>query len=313
MSNDNLLSVDNLVIEFRQSDTRLRPVDGVSFELKPGEIAGLVGESGSGKSLTCRGLADLLPRTGKSRFSGTVTINGRQWDVADPDHRAVTSDIAMVFQNPASFLDPLMPVWKQIAEPLIHHDGVGKREAFEEAIVLMTKVGIPDPQRNAGVYPHQLSGGMKQRIVIASALACKPRLLIADEPTTALDVTVQMQILRLLLKLREEENLSIIIVSHDLAVIGTLCDRINVMYCGRLVEQGTRNEVLTTPAHPYTLALLHSSPVWDSHDDDIEAIPGQLPPLHDLPSGCRFHPRCPHATDICRENVPPLVDAPQQA
>lgn len=308
MSNSSLLSVENLVIEFQQSDHWLRPVDGVSFQLKRGEIAGLVGESGSGKSLTCRGIADLLPRSGKSRISGTITINGKQWDVATPDRRSVTSDIAMVFQNPASFLDPLMPVWKQIAEPLMHHHGYRDREAYKEAITLMSKVGIPDPKRNARVYPHQLSGGMKQRIVIASALACRPKLLIADEPTTALDVTVQMQILRLLLKLREEENLSIIIVSHDLAVIGSLCDRVNVMYCGKLVEQGTRNEVLTTPAHPYTRALLHSSPMWDNHKNKIEAIPGQLPPLHDLPAGCRFHPRCAFATDQCRERSPGLVE-----
>lgn len=305
MSNGKILEVEDLVVELSSSGHRVRPVDGVSFSLGAGEVMGLVGESGSGKSLTCRAIADLLPEMAESRVSGRVDTAGMtRFDAGSggQQHR----DIAMIFQNPSTYLDPLMPVWKQIAEPLVFNEGVSKKKSRIEAISLMKKVGIPDPERNANAYPHQLSGGMKQRVMIAAALACQPKLLIADEPTTALDVTVQMQILRLLLTLKQETGLSILLVSHDLAVISAICDTVHVMYCGKLVEQGSRETVLSSPAHPYTRALVHSSPAWEGLAEELEAIPGQIPPLHALPNGCRFHPRCQFAVEQCRREVPAL-------
>jgi oligopeptide/dipeptide ABC transporter ATP-binding protein len=307
MSSERILEVADLVVELNSAGHRVRPVDGISLSLGAGEIMGLVGESGSGKTLACRAIAGLLPAASDAHISGRIDIartahghdstkRGDQW------HR----DIAMIFQNPSSYLDPLMPVWRQIAEPLIFNEGSSTSKARTEAISLMKKVGIPDPTRNARAYPHQLSGGMKQRVMIAAALACRPKLLLADEPTTALDVTVQMQILHLLLSLRRESGLSIILVSHDLAVIGAICDSVNVMYCGKIVEQGPCETVLSSPAHPYARALIHSSPAWEGQVGELEAIPGQLPPLHMLPSGCRFHPRCQFAVEQCRLDTPAL-------
>lgn len=310
MNEGRILDVRDLVVELSSAGTRVRPVDGVSLRLGAGEIMGLVGESGSGKTLTCRAVAGLLPETGAPRVSGRIDIRGMSRN--DPGARrrkrggVAGRDIAMIFQNPSSYLDPLMPVWKQIAEPLISNEGMRTGKARGEAIALMKKVGIPDPGRNADAYPHQLSGGMKQRVMIAAALACRPKLLIADEPTTALDVTVQMQILRLLLALRKESGLAIILVTHDLAVIAAICDTVNVMYCGKIVEQGTRRDVLRSPAHPYTRALVRSSPAWEGQTEELEAIPGQLPPLHAPPSGCRFHPRCQFVITRCRHSAPAL-------
>jgi len=308
VSTDKLLSVHNLCVELSTAQGRIRPVDDVSIDLRRGEVMGLVGESGSGKSLTCRALMGLLPGNVTSNVTAALEVDGEHIDISSTKalRRIRGREIAMIFQNPSSYLDPLMPVWRQIAEPLLSREGLGRGEARAQAVALMRKVGIPDPPNNARAYPHQLSGGMKQRVMIAAALACKPKVLIADEPTTALDVTVQMQILRLLLDLRKESGLSIILVTHDLAVVSMVCDSVNVMYCGRIVEHGERNDVLGTPAHPYTKALLSSEPSLLGEGEELKAISGQLPPLNKLPSGCRYRSRCEFVLERCADQDPEL-------
>lgn len=308
MSKDNLLSVRNLCVELTTARGRIRPVDDVSIALRSGEVLGLVGESGSGKSLTCRALMGLLPSNVATSVTAEVQVDGKKIDVSSAKEMARIrgSEIAMIFQNPSSYMDPLMPVWRQVAEPLLTRERLGRREARAQAVSLMRKVGIPDPSNNARAYPHQLSGGMKQRVMIAAALACKPKVLIADEPTTALDVTVQMQILRLLLDLRKESGLSIILVTHDLAVVSMVCDSVYVMYCGRIMEHGRRADVLGAPAHPYTKALLGSEPSLIGEGEELKAISGQLPPLDNLPSGCRYRPRCEFMIERCANQDPEL-------
>lgn len=309
MSRDKLLSVHHLCVELTTAQGRIRPVDDVSIALRRGEVMGLVGESGSGKSLTCRALMGLLPSNVTSNVTAELEVHGEQIDISSAKalRRIRGREIAMIFQNPSSYLDPLMPVWRQIAEPLLSREGLGHGEARAQAVSLMRKVGIPDPPNNARAYPHQLSGGMKQRVMIAAALACKPKVLIADEPTTALDVTVQMQILRLLLDLRKESGLSIILVTHDLAVVSMVCDSVHVMYCGRIVEHGERNDVLGAPAHPYTKALLSSEPSLLGEGEELKAISGQLPPLNKLPSGCRYRSRCEFVLGRCANQDPELL------
>lgn len=308
MSTEKLLSVRNLSVELATAKGRIRPVDDVSMTLRRGEVVGLVGESGSGKSLTCRALMGLLPGNVTSSVSAKLRVDGKDIDISNAKElaRIRGSEIAMIFQNPSSYLDPLMPVWRQIAEPLLTRGRLGRGEARAQAVALMRKVGIPDPSNNARAYPHQLSGGMKQRVMIAAALACKPKVLIADEPTTALDVTVQMQILRLLLDLRKESGLSIILVTHDLAVVSMVCDSVYVMYCGRIMEHGARRDVLGAPAHPYTKALLNSEPSLIGDSKELKAISGQLPSLDNLPSGCRYRTRCEFAVERCANQDPEL-------
>jgi oligopeptide/dipeptide ABC transporter ATP-binding protein len=214
--------------------------------------------------------------------------------------------IGMIFQNPASHLDPLMSIGRQVAEPLIHHKGLSAREARAEAIELLRQVGIPDPKRAADAYPHQFSGGMKQRAVIAGAVACRPDLLVADEPTTALDVTVQAQILRLLLDLRDRTGLAIILITHDLGVVASTCDAVTVMHAGRIMERAPKAELIRAPRHPYTMGIIRSQPSRAEPGRPLDSIEGQLPALTDLPEGCRFHPRCGYAIAPCRSGEIPL-------
>ncbi|MGH7121498.1 MAG: ABC transporter ATP-binding protein [Acetobacteraceae bacterium] len=310
MSGAALLTVSDLTVEVRNGAQWVRPVDGVSLALERGTIMGLVGESGSGKSLTCLAIMGLVPESAMPAVSGAVTIDGKRFDLAAGKglERVRGRGAAMIFQNPSSFLDPLMPIWRLIAEPLLIRERLGHARAREQAIVLMRRVGLPDPEGVAGAYPHQLSGGMKQRVMIAAALACRPKLLIADEPTTALDVTVQMQILQLLRELADEAALSIILVTHDLAVVSMVCDSISVMYCGRIVERGSRQTVLGSPAHPYTRALLGAEPGWGGSAREFRPIPGQLPLLTRLPSGCRYHPRCDFMRAECTREDPALEE-----
>jgi len=301
-----LLEVRNLSVEFATPAGRLKAVDDVSFAIGEGEVMGLVGESGSGKTVACRAMLHLLPPGRKRSVAGEAVFEGRNlMAMNDAELREVHGrKIGMIFQNPSSHLDPLMTVGGQVAEPLIYHEGLTRKDARSRAVELLRQVGIPDPARAVDAYPHQLSGGMRQRVMIASAVACRPKLLVADEPTTALDVTVQTQILRLLLELRDKTGLAIVLITHDLAVIASTCDSVAVMYAGRIMERAPKPELVARPRHPYTMGLIRSQPSRAVPGRELPSIEGQLPAPGDLPTGCRFHPRCAFAAERCRR--PPV-------
>ncbi|MBZ7442270.1 ABC transporter ATP-binding protein [Klebsiella grimontii] len=282
-------------------------VDNVSFTLEAREMLGLVGESGSGKTVTCRALMRLLPGDGLRISGGEVVLDGRDiLPLSEGQMSAVRGrEIGMIFQNPTSHLNPVMTIGEQIAESRRLHFAANRRQAREDALALLRQVGIPDPQNRLNSYPHEFSGGMRQRAMIAVALAPEPRLLIADEPTTALDVTVQMQILRLLSDLRAELGLAVIMITHDLGVVAQTCDRIAVMYGGRLCEVGDKREVLAGPLHPYTRGLIDCQPASEGGRGRLTIIDGQPPSADHFPSGCRFHPRCRRADEACLQ-PPPL-------
>jgi peptide/nickel transport system ATP-binding protein len=305
-----LLEVEDLTIEFATPGGLVRAVDGVSFTLGPGEILGLVGESGSGKTVTCRALIRLLPSRRARIVAGSARIDGIDLLALDEAgmRRVRGAVIGMIFQNPTTHLDPVMTIGEQIAEPLRVREGMSREEALAHAEGLLRQVGIPDPATRVRSYPHEFSGGMRQRAMIAAALACRPKVLIADEPTTALDVTVQAQILRLLLDLRAQSGLAIILISHDLGVVAQTCDTIAVMYAGRIVERADKRTLLRRPLHPYTRGLIGSQPGAAPPYAPLPSIPGQPPSLADLPGGCRFHPRCAYAERACRDERPPLVE-----
>ncbi len=290
-------------------------VDGVSFSLAGGEVLGLVGESGSGKSVTCRALMRLLPADSLRITGGSLLLNGRDAAAAsEAELRAMRgSEIGMIFQNPTSHLNPLMRIGEQIGESLRFHREIGRSAARAAAIDLLRQVGIPDPERRIDGFPHEFSGGMRQRAMIAAALACDPAILIADEPTTALDVTVQAQILRLLLDLRDRRGLSIILITHDLGIVAQTCDSIAVMYGGRIVERGPKRVTLKAPLHPYTARLIACQPAQATAERHLATIPGQPPSLEAMPTGCRFHPRCSEAIPVCRDIRPALVDLSSDA
>jgi oligopeptide/dipeptide ABC transporter ATP-binding protein len=302
-----LLDVHDLQVEFRLARGVLRAVDGASFEVGAGEALGLVGESGSGKTMTLRALVGLLPRAGRLT-GGSVAFEGRELVGAKPERlRALRGrEIAMVFQEPMTALNPVMRVGDQIAEAPLARLGLGRRRARERALELMRLVGIPDPAHRYDTYPHELSGGLRQRVMIAIALSLDPKLILCDEPTTALDVTIQDQILRLLASLREQLGVSVVFVSHDLAVIAETCDRVAVMYAGQIVETGPVETVFREPRHPYTLGLLRSVPSFERVRDTLSSIPGAPPDLAAPPAGCRFHPRCPFAQTDCTAGAFPL-------
>ena len=309
--NEPLLSVENLSVEFGlRGQKRARAVDSVSFDIRPGEHVGLVGESGSGKSVTALAIMGLLPKRG-AHVSGSIRYGGR--DLIGLSHKELSKlrgrDIAMVFQDPMTSLNPVVTVGLQLSEVISRHNSVSKREARDRAGDLLRKVGIPDPVRRLKEYPHQLSGGMRQRVLIAIALACEPRLLIADEPTTALDVTIQAQVLEVLKELVADTQAALLMITHDLGVVAGLCDRVNVMYSGRIVESTTRDVLFAEPRHPYTGGLLRSIPRLDSpRGEPLVAIPGS--PTNTLPwaQGCAFSPRCPNVDDTCRTEPPELVE-----
>jgi oligopeptide/dipeptide ABC transporter ATP-binding protein len=300
------LEVRDLSISVARGGERFVAVDHISFSVSAGDAFGIVGESGSGKSLTLRAIMALLP--GSARLeSGTILLEGRELAAAGHAARSERRGrVAMVFQDPLSALNPVRKIGDQVAEVPRHVLGRSRRESRERAIELLGLVGIPDPERRADSYPHQLSGGMRQRVAIAMALGAEPSLLLCDEPTTALDVTVQAQVLDLIDKLRVELGLAVLFVSHDLGVVRELCRDVAVMYTGRLVEMGPTAELLQRSHHPYTLGLLHAVVDLDDPVGVLRPIGGALPdPVH-LPSGCTFHPRCPLATDECSQSVPPL-------
>ena len=304
-----LLQVQDLRVAFRTEEGVVRAVDGVSFTVDAGEVVAIVGESGSGKSVTAMTLMGLT-RGPNTRFEGRALFEGRDVvDASDEELRRLRgAQIAMIFQDPMSSLDPVYRVGNQIVEQIrAHEPNITKAQAFDRAVDLMERVGIPRAAERARAYPHEFSGGMRQRVMIAMALANSPKLLIADEPTTALDVTIQAQILDELRQLRSETGAGIILVTHDLGVVADIADRIVVMYAGRVVEQGSLDDIFYDPQHPYTWGLLGSITRVDSdRSQRLPAIPGLPPSLLAPPEGCHFRPRCPHAFDRCVE-VPPLV------
>jgi oligopeptide/dipeptide ABC transporter ATP-binding protein len=303
-----LLRVDNLVTRFNGHGPAVTAVDGVSFDIRPGEIFGLVGESGCGKSATCRSLIRLFGGSAAEVASGKILFDGT--DLASLNDRQMEdvrgARIAMIFQDPMTALNPTMRIGDQIMEGLRRHRGLGRRAAREEAVHLLASVGVTSPESRLGAYPHHFSGGMRQRVLIAIALACRPQLLIADEPTTALDVTIQDQILKLILRLRDETGMSVLMVTHDLGVVAQTCDRVAVMYAGRIAEMGETRQIFRRPAHPYTRALLDALPAHAGRGAKLKPIGGEPPNLAAPPSGCRFHPRCPHAVDKCKQALPEL-------
>jgi oligopeptide/dipeptide ABC transporter ATP-binding protein len=293
---------------------RLHAVRGVSLTVAAGESVGLVGESGSGKSLTLRALLGLLPRPAKIT-SGSVLIDGEDVTGLPPQRlrRRLTDTMSMVFQDSLTALNPVMRVGDQIAEAPRRKLGMSRTAARSTAIELMAKVGIPDPARRYGHYPHEMSGGMRQRVCIAIALSTRPRVILADEPTTALDVTIQARVLEVLRRLRQDEHVGLLLVSHDLAVVGQTCSRLYVMYAGRIVESGHLAELTMVPRHPYTFALLRSVPDPDRRVTRLLSIPGQQPDLRLPVVGCSFAPRCPFAADECRVAEPDLVETGERA
>lgn len=307
-SENNLLDVRNLCIDSTTPNGQVRLVNDVSFSLKAGEILGVVGESGSGKSLTCRALMGLLPPK-LSMTSGSVAINGKEISGLSPIELVEIRgrDIGMIFQNPSAYLNPVMPVGEQIGEALRIYEGLTKREARAEAIQAMRQVGIPDPETRADSYIHEFSGGMRQRVMIAAGIVRKPSIIIADEPTTALDVTVQAQILRLLLKLRDDLGVSVILVTHDLGVVAQTCDSVAVMYAGRLMETGPCKDLVHRPGHPYTQGLIQSQPSFTKPGEILPSIDGQPPLLASAPKGCLFAPRCAKRVARCESNAPQLL------
>ena len=305
-----LLEVKDLVTKFRTADDTLSAVRGVSFSVDKGETLCIVGESGCGKSITALSLLMLLPENG-FLSEGSIVYNGE--DLAKATKQRMRkirgNDISMIFQEPMTALNPVFTVGFQIREPLRVHQHLSKKEAHQQGIELLKQVGIPAPEKRMDQYIHQLSGGMRQRVMIAIALACNPSLLIADEPTTALDVTIQAQILDLINDLKAKLNMGVIMITHDMGVVAEVADRVIVMYAGRIVEEGDVKSIFNDPQHPYTKGLLDSVPNVDSDDFIAEPIPGSLPKLDEKIEGCRFHPRCPHAFDKCRQKVPETFSA----
>jgi len=304
-----LLEVDDLRTYFHTDRGVVKAVDGVSFKLERGKTLGLVGESGCGKTVTSRSIMGLVPKRGVERL-GSVKFEGREiLNLSDNDMRSVWgAEIAMVFQDPMTSLNPVMRVGKQLTESLRHHLDVTKQYSRELGVSLLESVGIPEPERRMKEYPHQLSGGMRQRVMIAVAMACGPKLLFADEPTTALDVTVQAQILDLLEAQQRERFMAMVLVTHDLGVVAGRTDDIAVMYAGKIVEQAPTTDLFTHMKHPYTEALLQSIPkIADRSHTRLNMILGRPPDLVDPPTGCRFAPRCEYAQAKCIEQEPPLV------
>jgi oligopeptide/dipeptide ABC transporter ATP-binding protein len=310
-----LLEVRNLIVEFPRSGGEggsLVAVRDLSFSIGPGEVLGVVGESGSGKSITSLAVMGLLPP--QARTQGQITFtNGTSQDLLrmpNEDMRHLRgSSLAMIFQEPMTALNPVMRVGAQIAEAVRAHHAVSKKEAWDRAVEAMKEVAITDPERRARDYPHQLSGGMRQRVMIAMAIVNRPKLLIADEPTTALDVTIQAQILDLLSELRTKFGLAMLFISHDLAVVSQVADYVAVLYAGNLVELGTTEEIFRNPSHPYTRGLLNSAPTLvTDRTRPLATIEGTVPPLHALPPGCLFEPRCGYRIPECRVAPPPLVE-----
>ena len=295
-----LLEIQDLRTHFFTQDGTVKAVDGVSYEIGDGKTVGVVGESGCGKSITALSVMRLIEQPGRI-VGGSVLLRGRDLlRVDDAEMRDIRGNqISMIFQEPMTSLNPVYTCGDQISEAVSLHEAVGRRQAWERAVEMLQLVGIPDPARRAKQYPHELSGGMRQRVMIAMALSTNPELLIADEPTTALDVTVQAQVLKLLREIRDTHGTAILLITHDLGVIAGVCDWVYVMYAGAVLEQGPVRRIFERPAHPYTQALLRATPTVRSVQGELLSIPGQIPPPYELPLGCRFADRCPRRFDRC--------------
>jgi peptide/nickel transport system ATP-binding protein len=308
-----LLAVDNLKTTFRTRRGMLTAVDRISFTLHPGEVMGLVGESGSGKSITSRSIMGLVPQP-PGKVEGSIQLNGKEI-LGQPGNawqRIRGEQIAMVFQDPMTSLNPVYPIGEQVMEALRFHKKLDQKNAQEYTVDLFMRVGLPAPKERLGVYPHQLSGGMRQRVMIAMAIACGPRLLIADEPTTALDVTIQAQILDLLRTLNNDTGMALLLITHDLGIVAELCQNVMVMYAGRIMEKTSVANLFEQPLHPYTLGLIQSRPEIDRPRERLQPIPGSPPDLIHIPSGCPFHPRCRWSQPLCEREAPELQEYTRQ-
>lgn len=313
MSENTLLDIENLSISFDTMRGTLKAVRNLNFHVNEGETLGVVGESGCGKSISNLAIMGLLPHTATVE-ANKLNFNGQNLLTATEEEKRNIrgKDITMIFQDPMTSLNPSFTVGFQIEETLKYHQGGTKKELKEKALGLLDEVGIPDPQQRIKSYPHELSGGMSQRVMIAQAIACNPKLLIADEPTTALDVTIQSQILDLLLKLKEDHRMGLIFVTHDIGVVANISDRIQVMYAGEIIEAGKTSEVIKSPHHPYTEALFKSLPSYNTvkaHREKLYSLPGLVPDLVNRPRGCQLHPRCEYADEQCQREVPPMIEA----
>ena len=310
LSKEKLIDVNDLQTYFHTEEGTVKAVDGVSFEIYPGETLGVVGESGCGKSVTSLSIMRLIESPPGQIENGEILFNGKDLTkLNQKEMRKIRgNDISMIFQEPMTSLNPVYTVGDQIMEAILIHKDVNKKQARQEAIDMLTKVGIPLPEQRVDEYPHQLSGGMRQRVMIAMALSCDPQLLIADEPTTALDVTIQAQILELMNSLKSQFGMAIMMITHDLGVIAEVSDRVAVMYAGKIVEYTDVKTLYADPKHPYTWGLMHSIPHIEKELDRLEAIPGNVPNPLNFPTGCKYNTRCPFATDKCRTDEPDIVE-----
>ncbi len=315
MDNKILLKVDNLHTQFSTPEGVVKAVDGLSFEISEGQTLGILGESGCGKSVTALSILGLLPKPAGQIAHGQICFNGQDLcQLSNDTLRTIRGNqISMIFQEPMTSLNPVYTVGDQIAEVFITHENESRKTAFEMAVEMLKKVGIPSPEKRATDYPHQLSGGMRQRVMIAMALACRPRLLIADEPTTALDVTIQAQILDLMMTLQEEYGMAIIMITHDLGVISEVSDQVLVMYAGQAMEYARADIFFDRPLHPYTKGILKSVPIlgkkFITGKQPLDEIPGMVPSLNQLPPGCLFEPRCTVSVPVCKTQCPPVFES----
>ena len=307
-----VLSVRGLRTHFITRERTVKAVDGVTYDLHPGKTLAVVGESGSGKSVHALSILRLLPEPPAKVVGGEILFNGK--DLLKMSHEEMRkirgNRIAMIFQEPMTSLNPVLKVGEQIAEAIVLHQGATQEQAWAKAVDLLKKVGIPHPEERVNDYPHQFSGGMRQRAMIAIALSCEPDVLIADEPTTALDVTIQAQILDLIRQLQQQSGTAVVLITHDLGVVAEMADRVAVMYGGQIVEEAAVVDLFTDPKHPYTVGLLGSVPVIGRRSEELAVIPGRVPTLIDPPNGCRFAPRCPERMSQCIEATPALTTLP---
>jgi len=311
MSEGHILEVKNLRTSFFTENGEVKAVDGIDFAIDRGRTLGIVGESGSGKSITSLSIMRLLRGTTGKILDGEIWFQGEDI-LKKPENQMKKvrgNHMSMVFQEPMTSLNPTMKCGEQIAEAIRTHRGLSSKDAWESAVRMLTRVGMPEPEKRADQYPFELSGGMRQRVMIAMALSCHPELLIADEPTTALDVTIQAQILDLIKRLQKEFGTSMIMITHDLGVIAEVCDWVAVMYCGKIVEYTSAYDLFTNPKHPYTIGLMKSIPSHEvDSEEDLDIIEGTVPSPYDLPPGCAFAPRCPHARELCHQTMPELTE-----
>ncbi|WP_416150520.1 ABC transporter ATP-binding protein [Salipaludibacillus sp. HK11] len=311
MNDETILDVKGLKTQFQVGKNKIaKAVDGIDFYIQKGETVAIVGESGSGKSITALSIMQLIPSPPGKIVEGSIELDGKDLLKYTEKQMVATrgNDVAMIFQEPMTSLNPVFTIGTQVSEPLIKHKKLGKVEAKRQTIEMLKLVGFPRAEQIYHEYPHQLSDGMRQRAMIAMALTCAPKLIIADEPTTALDVTIQAQILDLMLDMKKKTGSSILMITHDLGVVAETADRVVVMYAGQVVEMASVKELFVNPKHPYTVGLLNSMPKIEEDVERLESIPGMVPPAHSFPQGCRFAPRCKHAMDKCTEALPELVE-----